>query len=154
MKKSIYTFALTTLIVGVITTGCQSSAQKEEAAKEEVTEAKEDLKEVQKDANAEAQKVANAEEWSAFKTETQTKIDNNEAKIAELKVKLKKPGKVLDPMYAARIEMLEQKNSELKTRINTYEANQSDWEKFKREYNHAMDELGQALKDFSVDNKK
>ena len=52
MKKSIYTFALTTLIVGVITTGCQSSAQKEEAAKEEVTEAKEDLKEVQKDANA------------------------------------------------------------------------------------------------------
>ena len=31
---------------------------------------------------------------------------------------------------------------------------QSNWESFKREFNHDMDEIGQALKDLTVDNKK
>jgi len=30
----------------------------------------------------------------------------------------------------------------------------SDWQSFKREFNHDMDELGHSLKDFTVDNKK
>jgi hypothetical protein len=38
--------------------------------------------------------------------------------------------------------------------MDTYEKKQSDWESFKREFNHDMDELGQALKDLTVDNKK
>ena len=154
MNKSKYALALTIAIAGIISTGCNSAEKKEEAAKEEVNEAKQELKEVQEDANAEAQKIASAEEWAAFKTETEVKINDNETKIAELRVKLKKPGKILDPHYANRIETLKAKNEELKKRIIDYETNQSDWEKFKREFNHDMDELGSALKDFSVDNKK
>jgi DNA-directed RNA polymerase subunit N (RpoN/RPB10) len=34
-----------------------------------------------------------------------------------------------------------------------YEKSQSDWEAFKREFNHDMEELGKALKDLTVDNK-
>jgi phage-related minor tail protein len=34
------------------------------------------------------------------------------------------------------------------------EKNQSDLESFKQEYNHDMEELGEALKDFRVNNKK
>lgn len=29
-----------------------------------------------------------------------------------------------------------------------------DWESFKREFNHDVDELGQALKDLTVDNEQ
>lgn len=146
--------ALTLVIAGTFFTSCDNAAKKEEAAKEEVKEAKQDLKEVQKDANAEAQQKADAEEWAAFKTETELKIKANEVRIAELKIKLKKPGKVLDPLYAQRIEDLEKRNKELQAKIDNYVPGQTDWQKFKTEFNHDMDELGHALKDFSVDNKK
>ena len=154
MKKTIISYAVaSTLIAGIIFTGCQSASQKEEAAKEAVQEAKEELKDVRDDANKEAQKLASAEEWIAFKTESDEKIRNNEIRIAELKVKLKKPGKILDGLYEKRIETLEQRNNDLKIKIENYEKNQSDWESFKREFNHDMDELGQAFKDITVDNK-
>jgi chromosome segregation ATPase len=155
MKKSIFTLAMaTTLIAGIIFTGCQSPAQKESSAKEKVNEANRDLKEAQDDAKAEAQEVAGAEEWKEFKNDSEIKIRNNEIRIAELKVKMNKPGTTLDPLYEKKIDTLEKKNRDLKVRINGYEKSQSDWEKFKREFNHDMDELGQALKDFTVDIKK
>ena len=79
MKKTIISYAVaSTLIAGIIFTGCQSASQKEEAAKEAVQEAKEELKDVRDDANKEAQKLASAEEWIAFKTESDEKFRNNE----------------------------------------------------------------------------
>ncbi len=154
MKKSIYEFVLITFIAVGIFTSCDSAAKKEEAAKENVEEAQEELKDAAKDANAEAVQKANAEEWKAFKDETDARISKNESYIAELKVRIKRPGKVLDPLYEKQISDLEQRNQELRVRRDAYEANQTDWGKFKSEYNHDMDGLGAALKDFSVNNKK
>jgi chromosome segregation ATPase len=108
---------------------------------------------VKEEVHADAVKVANEEEWKAFKTETELQIKANENRIAELRAKMKKSGKTFDEMYEKNINNLEQKNKDLKARLNGYETNQSDWESFKREFNHDMDELGQALKDLTVDNK-
>lgn len=141
------------ILAHAVFTGCQSSADKLEAANQNVEKEKQDLQEAQKDANAVAVKVANAEEWAAFKTESEVKIKDNQIRIDELKVKMSKPGKTFDAMYAKNIENLEQKNKDLKARIGAYEANQSDWDSFKREFNHDMDELGQALRDLTVNNK-
>lgn len=155
MKKSIFTLAIAgTLMAGIIFTGCQSPAQKESSAQHKVNEARQDLKDAQDDANAEAKEVAGAEEWKEFKNDSEIKIRNNEIRIAELKAKMNKPGTTLDPLYEKRIDTLEKKNRDLKARIDDYEKSHSDWETFKREFNHDMDELGQALKDFTVDNKK
>ena len=154
MKKSIYTLAVTILVAAAIFTSCNTPAQKEEAAKEDVKEAKEDLREVQKDAHAEAVRTANAEEWKTFRDETEVRINRNDAAIAELKIRIKRPGKVLDPLYARQIEDLEKRNRDLRARMDGYEKSHGDWETFKREYNHDMDGLGQSLKDFSVNNKK
>jgi outer membrane murein-binding lipoprotein Lpp len=64
MKKIILTLGMATaFLTGTILTGCQSSAQKEASARDNLQEAKQDLKDVRKDANAEAQELANAEEW-------------------------------------------------------------------------------------------
>lgn len=49
---------------------------------------------------------------------------------------------------------MNKKNAELKAKIAAYETEQSDWEAFKREFNHDMDELGNALQDFDKDNAK
>jgi len=143
MKKTILSIAIATLVTGAIFTGCQTQAEKRESAKENL-----------QDAKVEAQKVATAEEWELFKSESEVRIIENENRIAELKVKMKKPGKVLDTQYEKRIDELEQKNRELKTRIENYEKSQSDWESFKREFNHDVDEIGQALKDLTVDNEQ
>jgi len=155
MKKTILTLAVATaLMAGTILTGCQSSDAKVEAAQDKVQDAKQDLKEVQKDANAEAVKYASAEEWKTFKMESEVKIHDNEVRIAELKEKMKKSGKALDAVYEEKIDMLEKKNKDLQAKLDAYEKSQSNWESFKREFNHDMDELGHAFADLAVDNKK
>ena len=155
MKKTFLTIAVSTiLIAGSVFTGCKSPAQKEDAAQAKVEDARQDLNEAQNDADAESQKVATAEEWAAFKNEAEAKIKSNDARIAELTIKLNKPGEILDPLYKKRIQLLEQQNADLKARLDAYEKHNSDWETFKREFNHDLEELGHALKDITVDNKK
>jgi hypothetical protein len=155
MNKTIITLAITSMLVaGSVFTSCKSPAQKEDAAQAKVEDAQQDLNAAQDKADAATLKVATAEEWKIFKTESEIKIRDNEIRIAELKAKMKKPGKVFDSMYEKRIDALEQQNRDLRLRMETYEKSQSDWETFKAEFNHDMDELGKALKDLTVDNKK
>jgi len=143
MKKSIFTLAaMSLLMTGAIFTSCNSAAQKEENTTTE-----------SQDANAEEQVVATAEEWQAFKTDAEAKIKNNEIRIEELTVQMNKPGQVFDDLYKNRIEELELQNRELQNRIDAYDKSHTDWEKFKREFNHDMDELGEALKNITVNNK-
>lgn len=139
-------------MAGTIFTGCQSPSQKEEAAEAKVQDAEQHLEAAQNDAVA--QKVATAEQWKIFKSETNLKIKKNEIRIAQLKIKINKPGKILDALYEKRIDALEQKNKDLKIRMESYEKSQSDWEIFKNEFNHDMDELGQAFDDLTIGNKK
>lgn len=154
MNKSIFTIAVAIVITSAaIFTNCESSAQKADNAQAKVEDAKADLKDAQKDANAAVQKAASAEEWAVFKSETELKIKNNETLVTELKAKMKSSGKTLDAMYAKSIEALEQRNKDLNARLIAYDKSQSDWESFKREFNHDMDELGQAFKDLTVNNK-
>ena len=156
MKNVFIAITLYTMfIAGISGTGCQSPAEKADNANEKVQEAKQDLKEAQKDAISAEQKAVNEEEWNAFKNEIAIKIKANETTIAEMKAKMKKSGKNLDAMYEKNIESLEQRNKDLNERLNAYEKGaKSDWASFKREFNHDMDELGMALKDLTVNNKK
>jgi flagellar biosynthesis GTPase FlhF len=153
MKKTIYTLALTTFIVGSVLVGCQTSTKKELEAKDKVTDAQREVRDA-KEELIEAKKEATAEEWQTFKNETAAKVNENENKIAELKAKMKKTGNSIDAIYAKKIEELEQKNKDIEVKVETYKNDRSsDWESFKREYNHDMTELGQALKDMTIDNK-
>lgn len=154
MNKNIYVFALTAFIGGAVFTSCQSNAEKTESAEAKVKAAKQELIEARKDEHAEELKNASAEEWKEFHNEEQERIWANERYIAELKVKMNRPGKLLDATYAKKITSLEEKNKDMKRRMDAYENNQSNWENFKREYNHDMDELGKALTDLTIDNTK
>ena len=139
---------------GTMFISCQSSIQKQDAAQDKVQDAKRELNAAQKDANAANQVVATAEEWEAFRNESELKIKANETRIAELNAKMKKPGEILDAVYEKKITNLEQQNKEMRVRLLGYDKSQSNWESFKREFNHDMDAIGQALKDLTVDNKK
>ena len=154
MKKMIFILAVTTIMAGTIFTGCQSSTQKQQAAQDKVQDSRQDLNAAQKNANEVAQKAATAEEWKTFKSESELKIKDNEIRINELTVRMKKPGESFDALYEKKITNLGQQNKDLKARLEAYEKSQSNWESFKREFNHDMDAIGQALKDLTVDNKK
>ncbi|MBA4319580.1 MAG: hypothetical protein C0412_14355 [Flavobacterium sp.] len=154
MKKIIFFLAITTFIVGTTVVGCKSTTKEEIESQEKVDVAEQNLKDA-KDSLVVAKKAATAEEWQTFKNQTDSVISYNEAQIAELKLKMQKTGKSVDAKYQKNIDILEQKNKDLKVKVDTYknDAN-SDWQSFKREFNHDMDEIGQAFKDLTVDNKK
>jgi hypothetical protein len=68
---------------------------------------------------------------------------------------MKKTGNAMDAKYEKNIATLEEKNNTLKTKMKAYKNDtNADWKSFKTEFNHDMDELGSALKDLTVDNKK
>lgn len=110
-----------------------------------VEEAKEELNEAQQELN---------EEYSSFKIEAEMKIAGNEQRIAELRVKLNEPGKApFDELRKQRIDNLEQQNADLRTKLDAYEKDHSDWETFKREFNHDMEGIGKAFEDLGKSNK-
>lgn len=154
MNKTIYTLAITSLLTATILTGCQNSTKKEQVAQDKVVDAQADMKDATEELVV-AKKEATAQQWKQFKAETNARIAENESRIAELKVKMNKTGNSIDAMYAKNIEELELKNKEIKVKVDTYKNDSNDdWESFKREYNHDMDQLNQSLKDITVDNKK
>ena len=150
MKKSIYTLAL---ISGTILMSCQTPAQKEKEAQENVTSAQQDLKGAQQDLKG-AQKDLNAE-YPGFRKDAEMQIADNETRIAKLRAKLDKPGKMpLDNARKQRIDDLEKKNADLRSMLNGYETERSDWTAFKAKFNHAKDNVRDAFNDFGDDLKK
>ena len=146
MKKTIFYTAMAAVVAGSIFTSCDSKEKKVEDAKVEVKDANQDLKEKQAELNA---------EYPAYKTDAELRIAENEKQIAHFKEIVNRPGKLpLDEARKKRIEQLEEKNAELRSRLNGYEKERSDWETFKREFNHDMDGLGESFKDLGKNNTK
>lgn len=155
MKKTLFILVVASVFTaGTIFTSCQSSTQKQESAQLKVQDAREDLNTAKREANVVDQRVATAEEWKLFRSESEVKINANEVRIAELKVKMNKPGEMLDPLYSKRITALEQQNKDLRAKLFAYEKSQTNWEVFKREFNSDMDAFGEAFKNLTVDNKR
>jgi len=150
INSLVLTFGLAT---GIAITSCNSPSKKMEKAREDVQEDQRDLNESK--AELQEQKVATEEEWNVFKKEQEVKIKENELRIAELRAKIAKPGTghKSDSTSHNKIVNLEQRNNLLKEKIKAYESNHTDWKSFKREYNHDVDELGNAVKDLTIDNK-
>ena len=148
MKNLLFTIAVLFLTGGLFI-GCMSSEQKKDVANAQVVNAQNNLIKVQNNANVVAQNAATADELKTFRLESDLKIKNNEAKIAELKLKMNKPGIVPDEVYAQRIDSLEIKNTNLKKRMGDYERTHSDWTKFKHDFNRDLDALGNTLKEIA-----
>jgi septal ring factor EnvC (AmiA/AmiB activator) len=141
--KTIYPLIAAGITAGVILNSCQSSSEK---AQENVTEARKDLTQAQQEYEEAIEK---------FREETAAKISDNEHSISEIKTKIANEKKDAQEVYNAKINDLELKNRELQKRLDDYHPDRKDqWDSFKREFNHDLDELGTSLKDFTIDNTK
>ena len=149
LKLSVAAYAI--LLLSALNS-CNSSAQKEEKAAEEVAQAQKDLERAQISQDSIRMKALRDEEWIAFRDLSDRRIKENEARIALLKSDMKKSNKNVDAFYEKKMNSLEKENSRIKLRVDSFKQDESDWESFKREVNHDMEELGKSFNDFTVKN--
>jgi hypothetical protein len=154
MKKSIFTLAFITCISATILISCKTETKEVKEAQENVEVARDNVQ-AAKDTLAMAKKAATKEEWIAFKQSNDSIFKINELRIAALKLKIKNTGNNIDSTYRKNVYVMEVRNKELKVKMDAYKNDvNSDWQSFKREFKHDTDEVGNALKDLTVDNKK
>jgi len=154
MKKSIFTLAIITCLSGIVMISCKPNTKEQKESQEKVEIARDNVQDA-KDSLDVAKRAATDEEWKAFKNSGDSVININNLRIAGLKLKIKNTGNSIDAEYQKNIAAMEQKNKDLKVKMDTYKNDvNSDWQSFKREFKHDTDEIGQALKDLTVDNKK
>lgn len=144
MKKVFFTTAFNVMLAAFVLTSCESKQEKVADAQEDVQEAKEELQEAKAELNP---------EYATYRTEAEARIKMNEERIATLRKNIGAGGKPLDGERAKRIDELEEKNAQLRSRLYGYEQERSDWESFKREFNRDMDEMGTAFENLGKDNK-
>lgn len=146
MKKTFLVFTTSAFMLSLAFTGCNTASEKVEHAQEEVKDAKEDLVEANQDYLAEVE---------TYRSETAQKIAANEQSAADFRERIKDDKKEAKAEYYKKIEALEEKNSDMKKKMDDYKADSKEnWEKFKTEFSHDMDEMGAAFKDLTVNNVK
>lgn len=141
MKKSNLTICAFALIAGTYLSSCSSSAEKVENAQDNVDEANQDLNKANQEYMADIEK---------YKKETEAKIAANNKSITDFnsRIDIKKREANID--YQLKIKELEDKNSDMKKTMDDYKAEgKEQWEQFKAEFSHDMDELGDAFIDFT-----
>ncbi len=146
MKNSIFICLVVGLMAGAFFTGCnKTSEQKVKDAKEDMGEAKQELK----DSGA-----GYLAEWQTFKSEYEQKIEANEKRLDAFKEKMEKAGPEVKAKYIKEIALLEQKNNDLKMKLADYKDDgQSNWEEFKTNFKKDMDGIGKTMDDLFKNNE-
>jgi len=74
-------------------------------------------------------------------------LDANEKRIDAFKEKIKEAGPKDKAKYNKEVEVLEQKNHDLKKKLEEYkDEGQSKWEEFKTNFKHTKDGIGKTMK--------
>jgi hypothetical protein len=92
-------------------------------------------------------KIDSAADFQKFKEGAEAKISENEREIIDLKTNKIIKDKDANIKYDNKVLALEQKNDELKKKIEAADGTKTDmWSSFKTSFNHDMEELGEAMK--------
>ncbi|HXU26479.1 MAG TPA: hypothetical protein VN698_04545 [Bacteroidia bacterium] len=146
MNKKILKTAGLAFIVGAILTGCETSAEKVAKAEINLNQANKDLNEAQEEY------VADIEN---YRKETDEKIAKNEKSMAEFEARIANEKKEAKDDYNKKIIALQQKNTDLKKRMDDYKADGKDkWELFKTGFTRDMNEIKESLRDLTAQQDK
>ncbi len=156
MKRSIVKLAVSSMLIvwiGGILNGCESSAQKEFEANEQMYKSSRRLEAMRNDTNQAVLAVVSVREWEAFRINADNRLKDNEILLTNLRMKVRSSGKKSDMIFEKWINIYEQKNKFLKERITVYPEIQGDWESFTFEINKDLDELSKSLEDLDRQKK-
>lgn len=137
--------ALVLCTSAIVFAGCRSSADKVENAQEAVTDANKDLE------KANAEYLADIKNYREL---TALQIEKNNLEIAKFKLQVEGEKKEARAEYYKNIAALEEKNNAYKKKLDMYQSdNKTNWEIFKSEFSHDMNELGTAINGLTVKSK-
>lgn len=143
-KAIVFVFIAATL--GSCTNSPEQKAQNVEEAKTDLVVAKQELQQARLDS---------MKEYLNFKEASERKLKDNDAQIATLKYQIKSQKTEMQMDYNKQLEVLTQKNENLKTGIRNYkESTKEKWETFKMNFNVDLDSLGKTISMMSQKNKK
>ena len=147
MSNQLRKISLLMLMAGLFTLQATSlKAQTKKAKDAQVTQAEKDRIKANADYEADV---------ARYRKITEQKIAANKKSMKEFEVRIEKEKMEAKAEYKKKIADLEAKNNDLKKRLEDYKADGNDnWQKFKVEFNHDMNELGTAFKDLTVRNTK
>ena len=152
MKTKILIFIAALFLSGTLMSSCKSksSSEKVKNAEENLQDAEMQVSEAQIKLNK-----ALSDSIQLFKAESYRVISANEKSIAAFKQRIEKGNKANKANYEKAVLELEQKNSALKTKLETFNDKETDkWQAFKSEFKNDMKNLGKAISDLTVDNVK
>ena len=150
MKNAVFILTITAFIAGTMLTGCQWMDKQKQTTQDNLKEAKNNVLEVKQDINNDLN-----DSIQQYKKLYAKKIKANEESMAKLKMNVDAQKRVDRAAYEQKLALLEQRNSDLKKKLEDFKATGNDsWEKFKLEFNHDMNELGKAFSDIAVNNVK
>lgn len=146
MKKSSGIIPLSILSTVFLFTSCATPAEKVENAEVSVVEAQEELD------KANEEYLADMKE---FKELTANQLAANEQSIVDFNARIANQKKDAKIEYEAKIADLDSQNTDMKKRIDDFQADsKSSWESFKSEFGNDMDALGEAFRNFTIDDEK
>ena len=123
-------------------TSCTTDKKNVEEKREDAVEATKEYEYVEKEY---------LKDIENYRKSTDVLILDNETKIVELRSETDLKNNQNKKEVQAKISELEIKNNELRLKMFNYQPNgRNKWEKFKKEFNHDMDELGESFKNFSI----
>lgn len=132
------------IITASLAASCTSPKEKVDDAEKNVTEAQLELDKAKQDYK---------DDMKRYKEEIGAKIAENEVTISNLNAQADKVKNKEE--YQAKVAKLEQRNAELKIKLENYDAqDKTQWEQFKSEFSHDITELGKAFNDMSTNNVK
>ncbi|NDP22327.1 MAG: hypothetical protein GZ091_14785 [Paludibacter sp.] len=144
MSNNILKITVLACMVATGTTSCNNTPKQKaievEAAKENLIEAQENV--IKATGDMEQARIDSTNEYANYKRESDILLKRNELKIAQLKAKVISDRKELRLEYENKLNILEQKNTQLKVDMLDYKGvNKTEWEKFKLKFNQDMDAL-------------
>lgn len=146
MKKPILVLAASVFITSALLISCSTPAEKVVNAEKNVEAANTALDKASDDFLADMEK---------YKKDADDKFAANEKSIADFNARIEGQKKNARAEYKKKIIELNQKNSDIKKKMDDYKANgKENWEKFKTEFSHDIDELGKAFNEFTINNVK
>lgn len=155
MKKTMFTLAAAMFAAGSILSGCFSDSKKVENAEQKVQDAKSDVKAADQSLveAKQTQDGAVISDYQKFKNESTEAINENDRRIAKLRIDIKNEKAEARAKDEKKIDALEKKNRELREKLEAYhDDGKSDWKEFKKEFNHDLAGIGNAFKDITVRN--
>ena len=139
MKNLKKVITISFIVIGVMLIGCFENSEK----------SKQDIKENIKE--NEAYKL----EMDEYRFRIAEQITTNENSIIAFRSRIANQKKEARADYEKKINDLNNKNTDLKMRLDAFNAdNKESWELFKVEFGRDMDELGNALHDFTINSQK